>query len=296
MNIHLRPKQDENQQLLKTKRLKTKNIEKADHIPIKAPDNLTIDDDNRPKSRKELRVEKKALRKAAATITTEPIIPSTFVEVSSEEKHRQRKERRKEFLREKDLILQKQKREDKKLRQKKKINRLANSSKQQREKQNQQKKRIIDPDDLQNDSRSVSKKSKKKKSSVQEHDVAMDVFNKVFYEGSSDNKSGITTLRLGVKYKDLVVGTGKMLQDGSLITVKYELTSGKLVTPIDSSNNFTFVVGKGEVIQGWDIGLVGMRVGGRRKLTVPPKAGYGAKDIGGGCGAELFFDITLLSC
>merc|ERR1712238_171142 len=227
---------------------------------------------------------KKALRKAAATITTEPIIPSTFVEVSSEEKHRQRKERRKEFLREKDLILQKQKREDKKLRQKKKINRLANSSKQQREKQNQQKKRIIDPDDLQNDSRSVSKKSKKKKSSVQEHDVAMDVFNKVFYEGSSDNKSGITTLRLGVKYKDLVVGTGKMLQDG------------KLVTPIDSSNNFTFVVGKGEVIQGWDIGLVGMRVGGRRKLTVPPKAGYGAKDIGGGCGAELFFDITLLSC
>merc|ERR1712238_337062 len=208
---------------------------------------------------------KKALRKAAATITTEPIIPSTFVEVSSEEKHRQRKERRKEFLREKDLILQKQKREDKKLRQKKKINRLANSSKQQREKQNQQKKRIIDPDDLQNDSRSVSKKSKKKKSSVQEHDVAMDVFN-------------------------------KMLQDGSLITVKYELTSGKLVTPIDSSNNFTFVVGKGEVIQGWDIGLVGMRVGGRRKLTVPPKAGYGAKDIGGGCGAELFFDITLLSC
>ena len=49
------------------------------------------------------------------------------------------------------------------------------------------------------------------------------------------------------------------------------------------------------MIQGWDIGCQGMREGGRRKLIVPPKAGYGSQDIGAGPGATLFFDITLLS-
>ena len=49
------------------------------------------------------------------------------------------------------------------------------------------------------------------------------------------------------------------------------------------------------VIQGWDIGLLGMHEGGRRKLIVPPKAGYGSQDIGAGSGAMLYFDITLLS-
>lgn len=48
------------------------------------------------------------------------------------------------------------------------------------------------------------------------------------------------------------------------------------------------------VIKGWDIGVVGMKVGGRRQLIVPPKAGYGGEDIGAGPGAVLFFDITLL--
>jgi FKBP-type peptidyl-prolyl cis-trans isomerase len=52
----------------------------------------------------------------------------------------------------------------------------------------------------------------------------------------------------------------------------------------------------GEVIEGWEIGMKGMKQGGIRHIIVPPKAGYGTKDIGGGAGAILYFEVTLLSC
>ena len=79
------------------------------------------------------------------------------------------------------------------------------------------------------------------------------------------------------------------------IRVSYTLrskshTSGKI---IDSSHNFGFRVGKGEVIKGWDIGLEG-EFGGARRLIVPPGAEYGNKDIGAGKGGNLFFQIELL--
>ena len=114
--------------------------------------------------------------------------------------------------------------------------------------------------------------------------------------GSTDPATGMTNLRLGVQYKDIVVGSGPMVQDNMAVTVKYRLTGGKFGILLDSSNKFTFRLGKGEVIQGWNIGLQGMRVGGRRKLIVPPKAGYGAQDIGAGAGALLHFEVWLLSC
>jgi FKBP-type peptidyl-prolyl cis-trans isomerase len=63
----------------------------------------------------------------------------------------------------------------------------------------------------------------------------------------------------------------------------------------NSNKKFTFRLGKGEVIQGWDIGMMGMRQGGTRHLIVPPKAGYKSEDIGAGPGGLLYFDITLLS-
>ena len=50
------------------------------------------------------------------------------------------------------------------------------------------------------------------------------------------------------------------------------------------------------MIEGWEIGLSGMKQGGIRHIIVPPKAGYGAKDIGGGAGATLYFEVTLLKC
>ena len=68
-------------------------------------------------------------------------------------------------------------------------------------------------------------------------------------------------------------------------------TTGKL---LDSSGNFGFRLGKGEVIEGWDIGVAGMRVGGTRRLIVPREAGYGNKDVGAGRGADLYFEIELL--
>ena len=55
-------------------------------------------------------------------------------------------------------------------------------------------------------------------------------------------------------------------------------------------------MGKGEVIKGWEIGLLKMRQGGIRHILVDPSAGYGNQDIGGGKGADLYFEVTLIRC
>mmetsp|Transcript_8458 Transcript_8458/g.15952 ORF Transcript_8458/g.15952 Transcript_8458/m.15952 type:complete len:258 (+) Transcript_8458:140-913(+) len=101
----------------------------------------------------------------------------------------------------------------------------------------------------------------------------------------------------GVKYCDVQVGNGPVIQDRKKVRVKYTLRAnnkhGKI---LDSSGNFSFKMGKGEVISGWEIGLLRMRQGGVRHIIVPPKVGYGSKDIGGGPGATLYFEVTLLQC
>lgn len=107
---------------------------------------------------------------------------------------------------------------------------------------------------------------------------------------------GFTSLRKGVRCLDLVVGRGPTARDRKKVRVSYLLrarshTTGKL---LDSSGNFGFRLGKGEVIEGWDIGVAGMRVGGTRRLIVPREAGYGNKDVGAGRGADLYFEIELL--
>lgn len=104
------------------------------------------------------------------------------------------------------------------------------------------------------------------------------------------------TFNKGVKCLDLVVGKGPMVQHRKKVRVSYTLrakshTTGKI---LDSSKNFGFRVGKGEVIQGWDIGLEYMKAGGIRRLIVPPQAGYGNKDVGAGKCADLYFEIELL--
>jgi peptidylprolyl isomerase len=103
----------------------------------------------------------------------------------------------------------------------------------------------------------------------------------------------------GLKYVELVEGTGVIPQTGQRIDVHYvgTLEDG---TKFDSSRDrgqpFSFTIGKGQVIKGWDEGLSTMKVGGRRILTIPPDLGYGARGAGGVIppNATLIFDVELL--
>ena len=102
-------------------------------------------------------------------------------------------------------------------------------------------------------------------------------------------------MNMGIKYKDLQVGKGEVLEDRKRIRVSYvgkrDDENGKV---FDRSSDFSFKFGKGEVIKGWDLGLRGVRKGGTRLLKVPPKAGYGTRDLGWGGNAHLWFKVTVL--
>jgi peptidylprolyl isomerase len=85
--------------------------------------------------------------------------------------------------------------------------------------------------------------------------------------------------------EDLVVGDGDEAKPGQQVTVHYVGVAHSSGKEFDASYNrgepFPFPLGGGQVIQGWDQGVAGMRVGGRRKLTIPPALGYGARGAGG---------------
>jgi FKBP-type peptidyl-prolyl cis-trans isomerase len=97
---------------------------------------------------------------------------------------------------------------------------------------------------------------------------------------------------------DEVVGTGAEAVSGKKITVNYSgtLTDGtKFDSSYDRNEPFAFNLGAGEVIQGWDKGFAGMKVGGRRKLTIPPSLGYGSADMGViPPNSTLIFEVELL--
>lgn len=248
---------------------------------LKSNDSLERD---RPKSKKELRAEKKAARKAAMQSSS---ASNNEAPLSREQyklqKQRLRKEQRKEIF--KKQI--KERRIEKKIRQQKKINREINAKKRLSPKGETEHK------DLSTTKTTKSKNKRNKNDSPKEQELNLKVLSEVIH-GTKD-ESGMTKLKMGVQYKDIILGTGAMVRNKGLVTVAYKLTGGKFGAVLDSSKNFKFRIGKGEVIQGWEIGLDGMCEGGRRKLIVPPKAGYGSQDIGAGPGGILHFDITLLS-
>jgi peptidylprolyl isomerase len=107
------------------------------------------------------------------------------------------------------------------------------------------------------------------------------------------------TTSSGLQYQDLVVGTGPFPAPGKPVTVHYTgwLTNGqKFDSSLDHGQPFTFTLGQGEVIKGWDEGVSTMHVGGKRKLVIPPQLGYGDRGAGDAIppGATLVFEVELL--
>lgn len=109
----------------------------------------------------------------------------------------------------------------------------------------------------------------------------------------------MVTTPSGLKYVDQVVGTGAAPVAGKKVTVHYTgtLENGrKFDSSVDRKEPFTFTIGVGQVIPGWDEGVMTMKVGGKRKLIIPPQLGYGAAGAGGVIppNATLLFDVELL--
>jgi peptidylprolyl isomerase len=103
----------------------------------------------------------------------------------------------------------------------------------------------------------------------------------------------------GLKYVDMKIGTGPSPQTGQTAVVHYtgSLTSGrKFDSSKDRNEPFRFPIGQGRVIKGWDEGVASMKVGGMRKLIIPPELGYGDRGAGSVIppGATLIFEVELL--
>ena len=122
----------------------------------------------------------------------------------------------------------------------------------------------------------------------------------IFFGIGCGSKGSIETMENGLIIENQVIGEGAEAQDYNKVVVNYTgtLEDGSV---FDSSLNpdrepFTFTLGVGSVIKGWDLGVKGMKVGGKRKLTIPSDLGYGDKGAGNLIppGATLIFEVELL--
>ena len=120
-----------------------------------------------------------------------------------------------------------------------------------------------------------------------------------FWAQPQDKKSQTNYDIQGMKVEILQQGTGAEAKSGDTVTVNYVgmLQNGsKFDSSIDRGQPFVFSRGKNSVIQGWELGVVGMKVGEKRKLTIPPELAYGAQGAGGVIppNATLTFEIDML--
>jgi len=118
-----------------------------------------------------------------------------------------------------------------------------------------------------------------------------------FEENRPEGKE--VTTSSGLQYIDLKVGTGAPAQTGQTVTVHYTgwLENGKKFdSSVDRGQPFSFPLGAGRVIKGWDEGVQSMKVGGKRKLIIPSNLGYGPRGAGGVIppNATLIFEVELL--
>lgn len=116
---------------------------------------------------------------------------------------------------------------------------------------------------------------------------------------NADNAANTVTTDSGLKYVEIQEGTGATPQRGQTVVVHYTGTledGTKFDSSRDRNSPFSFKIGVGQVIKGWDEGLSTMKVGGRRQLIIPSELGYGARGAGGVIppNATLIFDVELL--
>lgn len=104
----------------------------------------------------------------------------------------------------------------------------------------------------------------------------------------------------GLEYTEQVVGNGATAAPGQSVSVHYTgwLTNGtKFDSSVDRGQPFEFKLGAGQVIKGWDEGVAGMKIGGKRRLVIPANLAYGNRDVGGGLippNSTLVFEVELL--
>jgi FKBP-type peptidyl-prolyl cis-trans isomerase FkpA len=121
-----------------------------------------------------------------------------------------------------------------------------------------------------------------------------------FYPEPDAKTSKEVTTTSGLKYEELKAGTGAEAKAGDTVSVHYTgwLASNgkKFDSSLDRKEPFDFKLGAGMVIKGWDEGVAGMKVGGKRKLTIPSKLAYGERGAGGviPANADLVFEVELL--